>query len=89
MVVYIPGELDGKAMMHRQGQWIPAVKIIYVDAAGEVGVVHGREPTGCSLMGQGSNLEGCFNYTERSGTNCIGMCSVGSPVEGQKDSTLP
>ena len=39
-------------------------------------------------VGQDSNLERYSNYTERSVTSCIGMCSVRSLMEGQKGSTL-
>ena len=45
-------------------------------------------PLSAVEMSQSSNLERYFNYTERSVTGCIGMCGVGSPMEGQKGLTL-
>ena len=45
-------------------------------------------PLAAAEVGQGSNLERYPNYTERSVTSSIGMCNVGSPMEGQKGSAL-
>ena len=45
-------------------------------------------PLAAAEVGQGSNLKRYPNYTERSVASCIGMCNVGSPMEGQKGSAL-